>query len=107
MMKMTKKMEKVEKTKKNKKGIFKYVTLKTLIILVVLCVFNSYAWFIFATRASMNLTVHVSSWNINFKVGDEVVSTNMIIDVGKIYPGMNNFQKVITVTNTGETQATL
>lgn len=98
---------KSENNLKPKKGIFKYVTLKTLIILVVLLMFNSYAWFIFATKVSANLTVHVSSWNVVFKVGDTETSTNMIIDVGKIYPGMADFQKVITVYNSGETRAIL
>ena len=96
-----------EKNKSNKKAIFRYVKLKTLIILVVMFEFNSYAWFIFATRVSSSLEVHVSSWNVSFKVDDQESSTNMIIDVGKIYPGMPDFQKVVTVISSGETKATL
>ena len=56
-------------SKDNKKGfIKKYVKLRTLIILVVLLVFNSYAWFVFATRVSGGLSAHVTSWNVTFKV---------------------------------------
>lgn len=72
-----------------------------------MCIFNSYAWFIFATRASSSLQVHVSSWNVSFRVDDQESTTNIIIDVGRIYPGMPDFQKVITVTSAGESKATL
>lgn len=93
-------------TPKQKKGIFKYITLKTLIIALVLCLFNSYAWFIYATKASLNLTAHVSSWNISFQA-DNQSTTNIIVDVGNIYPGMKDFTKVVTVSNGGEVKAKL
>ena len=99
--------EKITKNNKTKKGLLKYVSLKTLIILLVMLLFNSYAWFIFATRVSTSLQVHVSSWNVSFKVDEQESSTNMIIEVGRIYPGMDDFQKVIKVTSTGDTKATL
>lgn len=95
------KIEKNKTTKKDKKAL-KYITLKTLIIALVLCLFNSYAWFIYATKASAGLTAHVASWNISFKSDDEQVSTNITVDVGRIYPGMSDYTKKITVSNGGE-----
>ena len=67
---------------KNLKKLFsnKYLTLKTLIILVVLLAFNSYAWFVFATKVSGGLTAHVTSWNITFQIGDDETITNVEID---------------------------
>lgn len=70
-------------------------------------IFNTYAWFVFATKASLDLQVHVSSWNVSFRVDEQESSTNMIVDVGKIYPGMPDFQKVIVVSSSGEEKATL
>lgn len=105
--KITTEEEKNRKAKRNKKGLLRYVKLRTLIILVVMLLFNTYAWFIFATKASLDLQVHVTSWNIKFKVDEQESSTNIIIDAGRIYPGMPTFQKVITVSSGGEEAAIL
>ena len=93
--------------KKNRKYLNKYLTLKALILLVVLLVFNSYAWFVFATRVSGGLTAHVTSWNINFQAGNEQLVTNVEIAVSKIYPGMETYVKEITAKNVGESIANL
>lgn len=92
---------------KNKKGFFKYVSFKTLIILVVMLSFNAYAWFVFATKASVDLTVHVNSWNIKFKNGDEEITERLNIVVDKLYPGMDQFSYEVNVTNLGDAKATL
>lgn len=95
-------------SEENKKGFTrKYLRLRTLIILVVLLVFNSYAWFIFATKVSGGLTAHVTSWNVTFQVGEDETITNVIIDVSTIYPGMENYVKEIKVKNVGESTANL
>lgn len=103
-------MKKIENntSKGHKKGfIGKYIKLKTLIILVVLLVFNSYAWFVFATRVSGGLSAHVTSWNVTFQIGDDESVTNIIIDVSTIYPGMETYMKEIKVKNNGESIANL
>lgn len=95
-------------SKERKKGfIGKYIKLKTLIILVVLLAFNSYAWFVFATRVSGGLSAHVTSWNVTFQVGDDESITNIVIDVSTIYPGMETYTKEIKVKNSGESIANL
>lgn len=98
--------EKDKNNQKEKKTLKRYIKLKTLIIIVVLLIFNSYAWFIFATKVSTGLSAHVTSWDVTFLVGDEGI-TDIEIDVGKIYPGMEPFTKVITAKNLGETKANL
>lgn len=95
-------------SEKPKNGIIKkYVKLHTLIILLVLLAFNSYAWFIFATKVSGGLSAHVTSWDVTFQIGDQESITNVEIDVSTIYPGMETYTKVITVKNTGEAIADL
>lgn len=86
------------------KGILKRIRKikpHTLIILILLLMFSSYAWFVFVTRVSSGLAAHVSAWNVTFKVDDEEVR-EIAIDVGQIYPGMPNYEKVITIENHGE-----
>ena len=85
----------------------KRIKLRTLILLIILLVFNSYAWFIYASKVSGSLTAHVSSWNVSFEAGEGETSTNMLFDVQRVYPGMETYTKTIVAHNRGETVATL
>ena len=87
--------------------VFKKVKIKNLIILIFLLIFNTYAWFIYATRVSTDLSVHVSSWNVEFVTGEGDITTNIEIVVDRIYPGMETFERTIEVHNKGETKAVL
>lgn len=87
--------------------IIKTVKLKTLILLIVLLSFNSYAWFIYATKVSSGMNAHITSWNVKFKAGDEDITTNVVFDVDKIYPGMEDQTKTLTAYNEGEMIAQL
>lgn len=93
--------------KGQKNGIFKYITLKTLIIITILLVFNSYAWFVYSTKVATGLEATVTSWNVSFEVGDDESVTNILIDVDRIYPGMTTYTKVVKAENKGEMSATL
>ena len=87
--------------------VLKKIKLRNLIILVILLVFNTYAWFIYATRVSLDLSAHISSWNVEFVSGSEEITTNIEIVLDRIYPGMENFERTIEVHNKGETPAIL
>lgn len=87
--------------------VIKKIKPSTLIIAIMLLMFNSYAWFIYATKVSVGFNAHVTSWNIEFETGEGESTTNIIIDLERIYPGMENFEKEVTVHNKGETTATL
>lgn len=87
--------------------ILKKIKIRSLVILILLLGFNTYAWFIYATRVASDINVHISSWNVEFSVGENGNVTNLIIDVERIYPGMENEEKVVTVKNTGEIKAEL
>lgn len=87
--------------------ILKKIKIKNIIILILLLIFNTYAWFIYATKASSSIDVHISSWNVEFTVGEDETVTNILIEVERVYPGMENFEKDITVRNKGEIKAQL
>lgn len=95
------------KIKKVFKVLRQKVKLRNLIFLVVILLFNSYAWFIYATKVSAGVSAHISSWNVNFVTGDGETETNINLDIDKIYPGMQTYTKALSVTNTGEFSATL
>lgn len=87
--------------------IIKKVKLRTLILLIILLSFNSYAWFIYATKVSGGMNAHITSWNVKFKAGEEEITTNVVFDVDKIYPGMDDQIKTLTAYNEGEMVAQL
>lgn len=87
--------------------IIKKVKLRTLILLIILLSFNSYAWFIYATKVSGGMNAHITSWNVKFKAGEEEITTNVVFDVDKIYPGMEDQTKTLTAYNEGEMVAQL
>ena len=88
-------------------GAIKRVRLSTIIILIVLLSFNSYAWFIYATKVSSGISAHISSWNVHFKAGQDTITTQVTFDVERIYPGMATETKTITAYNDGEMLALL
>ena len=87
--------------------IIKKIKLRNLIILVVLLAFNTYAWFIYTTQVSLDLTAHVSAWDVEFVSKEGGITSNMLIEVERVCPGMDNFEKIIEVNNRGEVGATL
>ena len=34
------------------------------------------------------MSVHVSSWNVEFSIGEDETVTNILIEVERVYPGM-------------------
>lgn len=87
--------------------VLKKIKLRNIIILIILLAFNTYAWFIYVTRVSLDLSAHVSSWNVEFVSGSEEITTNIEIVIDRIYPGMEDFERNIEVHNKGETPAVL
>ena len=87
--------------------ILKKIKIRNIIILILLLIFNTYAWFIYATRVSSEISVHISSWNVEFSIGEDESVTNIVIAVDRIYPGMENSEKTVTVKNKGEIKAEL
>ena len=85
----------------------KYLLLRSMVILLVLLVVNTFAWFLMNTKTQMSMNVHIDSWHITFKDDENVESTYFEIVIDRAYPGMEDFTKVFTITNTGERDATL
>ncbi|MDD6756526.1 MAG: hypothetical protein PUE33_00485 [bacterium] len=87
--------------------LFKRIKLRNLLMLAILMSCNSFAWFIYATKVSNNITAHVRSWNVNFIVGDNNIEETLTFDVESVYPGMPDSLQVINATNNSDTSATL
>jgi len=87
--------------------IMKKIKLRTLIVLIILLMFNSYAWFVYQTRVKGTFIARISSWDLEFSVGEQEITGEMVFDVDRIYPGMETYTKEIVANNKGETAAKL
>lgn len=78
-----------------------------MVLIICLFIFNTFAWFMYATEVSTGISAHVTSWNIEFVTGDGEMVTNIKIDLDRIYPGMETYEHNVTVYNKGESKASL
>lgn len=82
----------------------KKIKFRSILLLVFLFGVNAYAWFVYMSNASVNLSSTVSSWNVSFLDGGEE-SKDLTIDTGNIYPGMDTFLKEFLIKNKSDTKA--
>ena len=87
------------------KQILKRVKLRTIIILIMLLMFNSYAWFVFQTKVSGRISAHIEAWDVMFKAGNDETVSNVEFNVDRIYPGMTDYVQEIQAYNDGEKPA--
>lgn len=87
--------------------IIKTIKIRNILFLILLLIFNTYAWFVYATRVSSGISAHVSSWNVEFSIGEDETTTNVTIELERVYPGMETVEKKVTVKNKGEIKAEL
>lgn len=87
--------------------IMKKIKIRNILVLIVLFAFNAYAWFIYTTKVSMNLTAHVSAWDVEFVSEQGGITSDVNVVVERVYPGMEPFERVIQVNNRGEVTANL
>ena len=87
--------------------IMKKIKIRNIIVLIVLFAFNAYAWFIYTTKVSMNLTAHVTSWDVEFVSEQGGIVSEITVSVERVYPGMETFERIIQVNNRGDMEARL
>ena len=91
-----------DKKKKTKRRI----KLRTLFFLAITLASNSFAWFVYSTKVSNNITAKVRSWHVNFEIGSgETIEEYIEINIDSLYPGMDSYQKVLRASNSGEADA--
>lgn len=87
------------------KVLKKDIKIKTILLLLITLIMNTYAWFIYISKVSVDMEVHIRSWNFELYTGD--LEENFTFTVEEIYPGMPEATKEIVANNTGESSASL
>lgn len=98
-------MKRKEKLSRRQKRAKRRSIFKTLFLLSVTLIFNTYAWFLYTTTVSSNLTAHVDAWHVVFKIDDKTVEKEFKIQIDHAYPGMKDEIKKITMVNDGDREA--
>ena len=65
---------------------------------------NIFAWFAFSAYAGLELDATVAAWDIEFKDNGSAVN-NLVVQVTKMKPGMDDFVKTIVVNNNSDVDA--
>lgn len=96
-------LKKKKRKKISSKKLKSILNVRTLLVLLLTLIVNTYAWFIYISTSTLGLDVHVKKWHIDFRMSDS--SEIIDIDLDNIYPGMLGLseeeknQKTITATN--------
>lgn len=88
--------------KREERRRLRRLKIRTLFMLSFTLIFNAYAWFLYVSTVSTNMTVHVEAWSVDFTVDNEAVEKELLFDVEEAYPGMQDVNKTVSITNSGE-----
>lgn len=103
----------MKKIKENKvlkaiyKAIKKRFKFSYLLFMSLLFVSNSFAWFIYMNKIDSDIDVKVKAWNVSFRFDNQTMSDYIKFEIDEIYPGMEDNEQKVTVTNDGEVSAKL
>lgn len=74
-----------------------------LLFTIALFIVGTYAWFTFYSDLDTNFTGHVVGWNIDFTESE--MENEYLVNIEKIYPGMDDFNTNLAIKNSGEMDA--
>ena len=95
------------KKKTNWQRIKKAISPKNLIILIILFLGNSFAWFIYATQVDNEMSAHVRAWDVLFQSGDSPIVNYVDVNVESMFPGMEEFLYELKAHNRSEVGASV
>ena len=104
---MKEKRKKLENVKASIKFFIKVAKPRRLFLLIILLMANTFGWFIFSTKVSTSLDVHVKAWDVLFEAGNSPITDYVYLTIDELYPGMTPFNYTLGATNRGEMSATV
>ena len=87
--------------------VLKKIKVSHLVILALLLIGNTYAWFIYIDTVSNSVDVHIKAWNIDLQDDQGTVTDTVTVYVDAVYPGMTTYEKEIRVSNFSDLDATV
>ncbi|NMA51306.1 MAG: hypothetical protein GX951_05645 [Mollicutes bacterium] len=87
------------------KVVKKKVKVSHIVILIILLISNTFAWFIYNEKVEGNINVRVRSWRILMESDSQQITDYIDIEVDSIYPGMDDYEKEIEIQNLSDISA--
>lgn len=104
MMKMKKMKNQTNKLLKELQKRKNRIKFRAFLMAGLMLAINTFAWFTFVANGNGQLSADVISWDIQFFDDDSQVEI-LDIDLVDLYPGMNKFNKSITIRNHSDLNA--
>lgn len=93
--------------KNDLKKFKKKVRIKTIFFLIFSLMCNTFAWFVYNTKVDNSIKTSVKAWRIAFENNDSDAIQYLEFNIDNIYPGMTDYSNYISITNEGETDASI
>lgn len=82
----------------------KKIKKRSIFFILFLFGVNAYAWFVYMSNANVGISSSVSTWNVSFYDGSQMVK-ELNIKTNDLYPGMENFTKQLVIKNDSDVRA--
>ena len=92
---------------KKRHKIYLRLNITSLIFIIISFVSVTLAWFAYSGLSEVSTEIGVKAWNIELENDGQKVSNNLVISLSEIYPGMDTMNKVIKISNLGDSDASL
>lgn len=83
------------------------VNLVSLFFIVVSFISVTLAWFAYSGNARMGAEVGIKAWFIELEKNGNPVSSDLVISLSEIYPGMETMTEIVKIKNMGDSNAQL
>ena len=97
--------EQLEKDYERIKRIKKRMGVRTFLLVLFLFGVNVFAWFVYISEAQVQTDASVAAWDLNFYDGTDLVKNIHLTPT--IYPGMQDVEKTVTISNASDVGATV
>ncbi len=78
------------------------VKIRILLLLLVMLIVSTYAWWSGADSTVKGLDLYTDSWDVKYVIKDqEILDEEYIMEIDKFYPGMEDNSKVVKIYNLG------
>lgn len=82
------------------------LTILPLVFATLFLISGTYAWFTYFSDVNSSMSGHVIGWNIDFS-GESEIEDQYDVTIDKIYPGMEDFNSELVISNSGEASAVI
>lgn len=93
--------------KKRKKKFRRKIKFSSLFLLILSFSSVTFAWFLYSTKVESGVTAHIKAWNVEFEMGEEEITDEVEFEIDDLYPGMTTYTQMVSLTNSGETYASV